>query len=88
MSFTSLLRVSDQMPGYLAVIYTHKPDEMGSYDPILSAFTPTQFLGTTNNTACVTGYDQTAFITGTSSALFNEYNSSVGLVHATSKLDF
>jgi lysophospholipase len=54
-------------------------DEMGSYDPMLSAFTPTKYLGTTNSTSCVTGYDQAAFVTGTSSELFNEFNVSVGL---------
>ncbi|KII94539.1 hypothetical protein PLICRDRAFT_33337 [Plicaturopsis crispa FD-325 SS-3] len=48
--------------------------EMGSYDPILAAFTPTQFLGTSNTSNCVTGYDQTSFVAGTSSELFNGFN--------------
>lgn len=50
---------------------------MGSYDPMLSAFTPTKYLGTSNSTICVTGYDQVAFIAASSSDLFNEFNSSV-----------
>lgn len=52
-------------------------DEMGSYDPMLSAFTPTKYLGTSNTTFCVTGYDQAALIASTSSELFNELNVSV-----------
>ena len=52
-------------------------DEMGSYDPMLSAFTPTKYLGTTNSTSCVTGYDQITFIAGTSSEIFNGLNGSV-----------
>lgn len=51
---------------------------MGSFDPALAAFTPTQYLGTSNTSICVTGYDQAAFVTGTSSELFNQFNTSVG----------
>lgn len=48
--------------------------ETGSFDPQLSAFAPTKYLGTTNNSICVTNYDQSAYIAGSSSELFNEYN--------------
>ncbi|KAG2142746.1 lysophospholipase [Suillus bovinus] len=48
--------------------------ETGSFDPQLSAFAPTKYLGTTNNSICVTNYDQSAFIAGSSSELFNEAN--------------
>ncbi|KAG2054996.1 lysophospholipase [Suillus hirtellus] len=48
--------------------------ETGSFDPQLSAFVPTKYLGTTNNSICVTNYDQSAFIAGSSSELFNEAN--------------
>ncbi|EGO02345.1 hypothetical protein SERLA73DRAFT_104762 [Serpula lacrymans var. lacrymans S7.3] len=48
--------------------------EMGSFDPVLSAFTPTKYLGTQNTSVCVTGYDQSSFVAGSSSELFNEYN--------------
>lgn len=54
--------------------------EMGSYDPALSAFAPTKYLGTRNNSLCVTGYDQAGFVAGSSSALFNAYNTSVSVI--------
>jgi lysophospholipase len=53
---------------------------MGSYDPMLSSFTPTKYLGTTNSTSCVTGYDQAAFVAATSSGVFNQFNISVGVL--------
>ncbi|KAH7887262.1 lysophospholipase catalytic domain-containing protein [Phlebopus sp. FC_14] len=48
--------------------------EMGSFDPMLSAFAPTKYLGSRNNSICVTNYDQSALVTGSSSELFNGYN--------------
>ncbi|KAG1736436.1 lysophospholipase catalytic domain-containing protein [Suillus paluster] len=48
--------------------------ETGSFDPQLSAFTPTKYLGTTNNSICITNYDQSAFVAGSSSELFNTAN--------------
>jgi len=53
---------------------------MGSYDPVLSSFTPTKYLGTTNSTSCVTGYDQAGFVAATSSGVFNQFNISVGVL--------
>ena len=50
---------------------------MGSYDPTLASFTPTKFLGTTNTSVCITNFDQAAFVSGTSSELFNEFNTTV-----------
>ena len=54
------------------------PWEFGSYDPDLSAFVDIKFLGTelikgdpANASACVTEFDQAAFILGTSSSLFH-----------------
>ena len=54
------------------------PWEFGSYDPDLSAFVDIQFMGTqlingepANASACVTGFDQTSFIFGTSGSLFH-----------------
>lgn len=55
-------------------IYEFNVYEMGSYDPTLSTFTPTQYLGTTNTSICITGFDQASFIEATSSELFNEAN--------------
>ncbi|KAF8432987.1 lysophospholipase catalytic domain-containing protein [Boletus edulis BED1] len=48
--------------------------EMGSFDPMLSAFAPTKYLGTTNNSVCVTNYDQSSLVAGSSSELFNTFN--------------
>ena len=53
---------------------------MGSFDPMLSSFAPTKYLGTTNSTVCITNYDQAAFVTGTSSELFNEFNTTVSIL--------
>lgn len=62
-------------------VYEISPLEMGSWDPDLTSFTPTALLGTTvvngsavNSSACVNGFDQAAFVTGTSSNLFVLYN--------------
>ncbi|KIY44728.1 lysophospholipase [Fistulina hepatica ATCC 64428] len=54
--------------------------EMGSYDPGLSAFTPTEYLGSTNTTTCVTNFDQGSFLFATSSNIYNEYNTTNGLL--------
>jgi lysophospholipase len=58
--------------------YEFTPWELGSYDPDLSAFVDIRFLGThlingkpANSSACVTQFDQTSFVFGTSSSLFN-----------------
>ncbi|KAF8555545.1 lysophospholipase [Imleria badia] len=48
--------------------------EMGSFDPMLSAFAPTKYLGTTNNSICITNYDQSALVAASSSELFNVFN--------------
>ncbi|KAH9928016.1 lysophospholipase [Epithele typhae] len=55
-------------------IYEFNVFEMGSWDPVLGAFTPTKYLGSPNDTACVTGYDQVSFVQGISADLFIEYN--------------
>ncbi|MBW0466711.1 hypothetical protein O181_006426 [Austropuccinia psidii MF-1] len=68
-------------------IYEYSPLEFGSFDPCLSAFIPTEFLGTpldagkplstSNNSSyssgqsCVRGFDQAPFILGTSASFFN-----------------
>ena len=58
--------------------YEFTPWEMGSYDPTLSTFVDIRFMGThlvngkpDDPSGCVTGFDQTSFIFGTSSSLFN-----------------
>ncbi|KAG8219070.1 putative lysophospholipase [Butyriboletus roseoflavus] len=69
---------SNDLPGdYVPIsnpIFEFNVFEMGSYDPMLSAFAPTKYLGTRNNSICITNYDQSALVAGTSSELFNEYN--------------
>ncbi|KIM35894.1 hypothetical protein M413DRAFT_32127 [Hebeloma cylindrosporum] len=57
-------------------IYEFNVYEMGSWDPTLSAFTPTQYLGSRNNSICVTGFDQASLIEATSSGLFEQFNTS------------
>ncbi|KAJ6588115.1 lysophospholipase [Mycena capillaripes] len=48
--------------------------EMGCYDDVLAAHTPLKYLGTTNHSVCVTGFDEAMFLSGTSSNLWNELN--------------
>jgi lysophospholipase len=52
-------------------------DEMGSYDPTLAAFTPMKYLGTMNESICVTNYDQTGLVIGASGDWNTYYNTSV-----------
>ncbi|TDL15105.1 FabD/lysophospholipase-like protein [Rickenella mellea] len=59
------------------IVYEFTPYEMGSFEPTLSAFVPTRFLGSRNSSVCVTNYDQAAFVLGTSSDLFSQFNTSV-----------
>ncbi|KAH7909777.1 lysophospholipase catalytic domain-containing protein [Hygrophoropsis aurantiaca] len=52
------------------------PYEMGSFDPTLSAFTPMKYLGTVNETVCVTNLDQTGIVIGASGDWNTIYNTS------------
>ena len=45
-------------------------DEFGSYDPMLASFIPMQYLGSSGN-KCVNGFDQTSYVQGVSSNVFN-----------------
>jgi lysophospholipase len=61
-----------------STLYEFTSWEMGSYDPDLSAFINVQYLGTRlingkplNSSASVTEFDQTSFVFGTSSSLFD-----------------
>ncbi|CCM05468.1 uncharacterized protein FIBRA_07689 [Fibroporia radiculosa] len=58
--------------------------ELGSYDPNLAAFTPMQYLGTTNNSVCYTNYDNTGLIIGASGDWNTIYNTSES-TYATSE---
>ena len=62
----------------LLVIIQITPMEWGSWDPQLSAMMNMSYAGThltdgqpDNDTACVTGFDDTGFMMGTSASLFN-----------------
>ncbi|OJA09409.1 hypothetical protein AZE42_03065, partial [Rhizopogon vesiculosus] len=50
--------------------------EMGSYDPTLAAFTPMEYLGTMNESICVTNYDQAGLVMGASGDWNTYYNTS------------
>ena len=59
--------------------------EWGSWDPDLSAMMNMSYAGThlnngqpDNDTACVTSFDQTGFMMGTSASLFNVSSSYTG----------
>lgn len=63
-----------------ATVFEFNPFEMGSWDPSLNTFTDVKFLGTNvsagkpiDSQRCVQGFDNTAFIMGTSSTLFNQF---------------
>lgn len=63
-----------------ATLFEFNPFEMGSWDPTLNSFTDVKYLGTnvTNGTPinqgkCIAGFDNTGFIMGTSSTLFNQF---------------
>ncbi|KAJ8070640.1 hypothetical protein OCU04_001011 [Sclerotinia nivalis] len=65
------------LPASNATMYEFSPYEFGSWDADVSAFTPTEYLGTTLKNGvptgtCTTNYDNLGYILGTSSNLFNE----------------
>ncbi|KAK3397849.1 lysophospholipase [Sordaria brevicollis] len=63
-----------------ATNFEFNPFEMGSWDPTVYGFAPTKYLGAnfTNGVIpsggkCVRGLDQSGFVMGTSSTLFNQF---------------
>lgn len=63
-----------------ATNFEFNPFEMGSWDPTVYGFAPTEYLGTNFSTGviplggkCVRGLDQSGFVMGTSSTLFNQF---------------
>ncbi|CCM05118.1 uncharacterized protein FIBRA_07326 [Fibroporia radiculosa] len=64
-------------------IYEVNVYEMGSFDPMLSAFTPTKYLGSPGDGECATGFDQLSFIQGMSSNELNLYNTSASAVQSS-----
>lgn len=63
-----------------ATNYELGPWEIGSFDPALYGFVPTQYVGSNFSAGsvpsdgnCVEGFDNVGFVVGTSSTLFNEF---------------
>lgn len=63
-----------------ATNYELGPWEIGSFDPTVYGFVPTQYVGSNFSAGsvqavgnCVEGFDQVGFMMGTSSTLFNEF---------------
>ncbi|CCF60650.1 hypothetical protein KAFR_0L00430 [Kazachstania africana CBS 2517] len=63
-----------------ATNFEFNPFEMGSWDPTLNAFADVKYIGTNvsngkpvNQGHCIAGFDNTGFITATSSTLFNQF---------------
>ncbi|KAK8217483.1 Lysophospholipase 1 [Zalaria obscura] len=63
-----------------ATVYEFNPWELGTWDPTTYAFAPLRYLGTNfsagsvpSGDRCVRGFDNTGFVMGTSSTLFNQF---------------
>ncbi|KAK0104343.1 Lysophospholipase 1 [Cadophora gregata f. sp. sojae] len=62
-----------------STVFEFNPFEMGSWDPVIYGFAPTEYLGSNfsagvvpSKGSCVRGFDQSGFVMGTSSSLFNQ----------------
>ncbi|KAI5276728.1 lysophospholipase [Aureobasidium subglaciale] len=73
--------------------YEFTPYEFGSWDSDINAFTPTAYLGSkltngapTVSNRCIKNYDNLGYVAGTSSALFNNYCSTVPAKNNTQSL--
>ncbi|KAJ6546830.1 lysophospholipase catalytic domain-containing protein [Mycena capillaripes] len=71
---------NDTIPGEIIPLSNTKFEynifEFGSYDPSLGAFIPMQSLGTVNESSCVVGFDQIAFVLGSTGDVFPQVNAS------------
>lgn len=80
------------LPEPNATTYELTPYEFGSWDSGVSAFTPTQYLGTAlsngrpSNGTCIQNYDNLGYILGTSSTVFNEACANVPATNITSNI--
>ncbi|KAI9724174.1 MAG: Lysophospholipase 1 [Chrysothrix sp. TS-e1954] len=80
-----LLIADERAPGQSLIaanttVYEFNPWEMGSWDPQLYGFAPTQYLGSNFSAGslpqeqpCINGYDNLGYVYGSSSTLFNEF---------------
>ncbi|PSR81386.1 lysophospholipase [Coniella lustricola] len=70
----------EQIVSLNATNYELGPWEMGTWDPTVYGFVPMQYVGSnfsdgsiTSGGSCVEGFDQSGFVMGTSSTLFNQF---------------
>jgi lysophospholipase len=63
-----------------STVYEFNPFELGSWDPTTFGFAPLRYVGSNfsaglvpSNGKCVEGFDQSGFVMGTSSTLFNTF---------------
>lgn len=80
-----LLVVDGRYPGQKlvsgnATVFEFNPYEVGTWDPTIFGFVPTEFLGSRfdagrlpSNESCVRGFDNAGYVMGTSSSLFNQF---------------
>jgi lysophospholipase len=80
-----IIIADERAPGQLmipsnATIFEFNPWELGSYDPTTQAFAPLKFVGSyfsggtlLDPETCIAGFDNTGFVIGTSSSLFNTF---------------
>ncbi|KAH8744857.1 lysophospholipase [Hyaloscypha sp. PMI_1271] len=80
-----IIIADERAPGQLmipsnATIFEFNPWELGSYDPTTQAFAPLKFVGSNfsggtllDRETCIAGFDNTGFVIGTSSSLFNTF---------------
>lgn len=73
-----------------STVFEINPFELGSWDPSLYQFTNVKYLGTKVsggkpvNDTCYAGFDNTGFIMGTSSSLFNQFLLQINTTSLTS----
>lgn len=88
----------ERAPGEILIarnttVFEFNPFEMGSWDPTTYGFVPMRYIGSNfsagilpDDTSCVVGFDNAGFIMGTSSSLFNEVLSRLGLAEVPEQL--
>ncbi|KAK6540265.1 Lysophospholipase 1 [Orbilia ellipsospora] len=71
-------------------VFEFNPWEMGSWDPTVFGFAPLRYVGSNfsggavpDNQKCIRGFDNAAFVMGTSSSLFNQFLLNIDAITAT-----
>ncbi|KAJ7042058.1 lysophospholipase [Mycena alexandri] len=74
---------NDSIPGEVVPLSNTKFEynifEFGSYDPSLGAFIPMKNLGTVNESSCVVGFDEIAFVLGSTGDVFPTINATASV---------